>query len=123
MGRASYAWREVCVSALRESDPKKVIACIDDAITAIERRHAEWESNPGTPDELRLIRTTISGLEGLLKEKLGTHGGVDVRSSEARTSDPEEERIATEFDEHIKRLLLSLRSTPLYGKQIVHKSK
>ena len=123
MGRASYAWREVCVSALRESDPTKLIACIDDAISAIERRHAEWESNPGTPDELKLIRTTILGLESLLKEKLGTHGRVDVRRSEARTSDPGEELIATEFDGQIKRLLLSLRSTPLYGKQIIHKSK
>jgi hypothetical protein len=123
MGCARYAWPEVCVSALRESDPKKLIACIDYAITAIERRHAEWESNPGTPDELRDIRKTISHLESLLKEKLLTNGAVDVRRSAAKTSDPAEERIAAEFDGQIKQLPLSLRSTPLYGKQIIRKSK
>ncbi|HEX4919671.1 MAG TPA: hypothetical protein VFV92_02910, partial [Candidatus Bathyarchaeia archaeon] len=78
MERASYSWQEVCVSALRESDPKKLIACIEQAIIAIERRHAEWGSNPGTPDELRAIRKAISGLENLANEKLGTHGAVDI---------------------------------------------
>lgn len=75
---SSYGWREVCVSALRESDPKKLIACIEQAITAIERRYAEWGSNPGTPDELSAIRKAISGLESLANEKLGTHSAVDV---------------------------------------------
>ena len=69
MRRENYAWREVCALALRESDPKKLIAHLDDAITAIERRRAEWASSPGPPDELRDIRKTISSLERLLKEK------------------------------------------------------
>ena len=122
MQRESYAWREVCASALREYDPKKLITRIEHAIAAIERRYAEWASNPGTPDELRLIRETISRLEGLLQEKLLTNRSVDVRISAAPTADSAEKGIATEFDRHIKRLV-SLRSNPLHEKQVIHKSK
>ena len=122
MGPASYAWREVCASALRESDPKKLTARIEHAIAAIERRYAEWPSNPGTPEEMRLIRKTITGLKRLLQEKVLTNRSVDVRNSAARTSDPAVKAIATKFDGHIKRLVF-LRSTSLYGKENIHKSK
>ena len=81
MGHASYAWREVCASALRESDPKKLVACLERAITAIERRYAEWEISPGTSNELRAIRNTISGLETVLREKLSAHGEGDIPRS------------------------------------------
>ena len=122
MRRESYAWREVCALALRESNPKKLITRIESAIAAIERRYAEWASNPGTPNELRLIRQTISHLERLLQEKVLTNGSVDVRRSAAPTVASAEKDIATEFDRHIKRLV-SLRSNPCMEKQIIHKSK
>src|ERR1700726_526888 len=122
MRRESYAWLEVCALALRESNPQKLITRIESAIAAIERRYAEWASNPGTPDELRLIRQTISHLERLLQEKVLKNGSVDVRRSAAPTAASAKKDIATEFDRHIKRLV-SLRSTPLHEKQIIHKSK
>ena len=122
MQRANFAWREVCASALQESDPKKLIARIEHAIAAIERRYAEWSSNPGTPDELRLIRQTISHLERLLQEKLLTNRSVEVRMSAASTADSADECMATEFDRNIKRLVF-LRSNSLHGKQTIHKSK
>jgi hypothetical protein len=122
MGRASYAWRQVCESALRESDPKKLIASIERAITLFERRHAEWGSNPGTPDELSAIRRTIAGLERRLKEEFDTYGAVEVSRAAAGTSSRAKGSIAIESG-NVKRLLLVLRSTPLNGKQMIHKSK
>jgi hypothetical protein len=122
MQRANFAWREVCALALRESDPKKLIMRLEHAMAAIERRYAEWASNPGTPDELRLIRQTISHLERLLQDKVLTNGSVDVRRSAPPTADSAEKGIATEFDRHIKRLAF-LRSNSLHEKQIIHKSK
>jgi|ERR1700730_3295609 len=119
MRRESYAWREVCALALRESNSKKLIGGIESAIAAIERRYAEWAGNPGTPDELRLIRQTISHLETLLQDKVLKNSSVDVRSAAPTAAKKD---IATEFDRHIKRLV-SLRSNPLPEKQISHKSK
>lgn len=121
MGPASYAWREVCASALRESDPKELAARIERAMAAIERRYAEWPSNPGTPDEMRLIRKTISGLKRLLQESVLTNRSVGVRNSAARTSAPAVKAIATKLDGNIKRLVV-LRSPSVYGKQNIHKS-
>ena len=95
---------------------------IEHAMAAIEHRYAEWASNPGTPDELRLIRQTISDLERLLQENVLTNGSVDVRRSAAPTLDSAEKGIATEFDRHIKRLAF-LRSNSLHEKQAIHKSK
>jgi len=68
MGRTRYAWRKVYASALQEPDPKRRIARIKKATTALERRYAEWGSTPGTPAELRAIRKAISDLQRLLKE-------------------------------------------------------
>lgn len=122
MQRAKFAWREVCALALRESDPKKLITRIEHAIAAMERRYAEWPSNPGTPDELRLIRKTISRLQRLLQEKVLTDGSVEVRTSAAPTAGSANEGIAIEFERRIKRLVF-LRSNSLHGKQTIHKSK
>ena len=69
MGRTRYAWREVYVSALQESDPGKRIALIKKAATAMERRYAEWGSTPGTQAELKAIQKAISDLQDLLKPK------------------------------------------------------
>jgi hypothetical protein len=67
MRRTRYAWRDAYVAALRESDPMKLLARIQQATSAIEMRHAEWESNPGTPAELKAIQKAISTLRSLLK--------------------------------------------------------
>lgn len=117
MRRIRYAWRKGFVSALRESDPKKLIGCIEQAITAIERRRSEWGEYPGTPAELKAVQKAISALETLLKEKLLTYGAVDFRRAAAGTSDAGEDGVASEFEGQAKRLLLVLRSTPLYGKR------
>jgi translation initiation factor 2 beta subunit (eIF-2beta)/eIF-5 len=122
MQRANFAWREVCALALREADPEKLTMRIERAMAAIERRYAEWASNPGTPNELRLIRKTISHLERLVQKKVLTKPSVDVRISAARTAHSSDEGIATEFDRHIKQLV-SLRSTSSHQKQIRHKAK
>ena len=59
MGRVSHSWREPWASALAESDPSKVLGRIEYAIATIERRYAEWESDPGTPAELKAIQKAI----------------------------------------------------------------
>src|SRR5271169_2352634 len=75
MGRVPHSWREAYASALRESDPNKLIGRIEYAITAIERRYSEWGTDPGTPAELTAIQTCISALMRLMKQKqLGKHG-------------------------------------------------
>jgi len=77
MGRVPHSWREAYASALRESDPSKLIGRIEYAITAIERRYSEWGTEPGTPAELTAIQTCISALVRLMKQKqLGKHGAV-----------------------------------------------
>lgn len=63
MAPVQYSWLEACDLALKESDPKKIPNYIEFAITALERRHAEWGRNPGTSAELNAIRWTIVALE------------------------------------------------------------
>lgn len=63
MGPVRYSWLEACDLALKESDPKKIPSHIELAITALERRYAEWGRNPGTSVELNAIRWTIVALE------------------------------------------------------------
>lgn len=122
MARASYTWRDICLSALRESDPKKLVASTEQAITAIERRYADWGNTPGTPDELRAIRQVISDLERQLAEKLCAHIAVDVPKPPKGISTPQA-AVPGEFEGQARRLLLSLRSTTLYAKQVAPKSK
>jgi hypothetical protein len=69
MGRIPHSWQEAYALAFRESDPDKLIGRIEYALIAIERRHSEWESSPGTPAELRAIQKCISALQRLMKEK------------------------------------------------------
>jgi len=61
-------WREESAAAFAETDPCARVARIERAITAIEKRYAEWRSVPGKQRELRAIRRTIQGLSELLKE-------------------------------------------------------
>jgi hypothetical protein len=39
-------------------------------ITALERRFAEWGSDPGTPAELKALRKALSALQRLMNETL-----------------------------------------------------
>lgn len=71
-----HSWREACASALTESDPLKLLGCIEYALSALQRRYAEWDSDPCTSAELNSIRKTILALERHLKEKIGRGGGV-----------------------------------------------
>jgi hypothetical protein len=63
MGGTRYSWWKAYSSALRESNPKKLIARIEEAMIAVERRYAEWGDNPGTPAELEAIRKAIATLQ------------------------------------------------------------
>ena len=66
MGRARYSWHEAYTLALSESDSGRLPGRIQYGILAIERRYAEWGSNPGTPAELSAIQKAIVALEGKL---------------------------------------------------------
>ena len=58
-----------------------MLARILNTITALERRFAEWGSDPGTPAELKAMRKALSALERLMNETLAKEvesGGRDV---------------------------------------------
>ena len=74
MRRVPHSWREAYESALMESDPIKVIGRIEYAMYALERRYAEWATDPGTPAELAAIQKCISALARLTKQQMGTDG-------------------------------------------------
>ena len=59
---------------MTQTDPSKLIGCVEYAITAIERRYSEWGTNPGTEAELAAIHKCISALNRLMKqERPGRH--------------------------------------------------
>jgi hypothetical protein len=105
MGHVRHSWREACALALAESDPSKLPGRVEYAITALERRYAEWGSDPGTQAELNAIHRGISALEHLMNEKL-------VRSENAlpRNSGEISEEAHLGQLGHIRRLFLILRS-------------
>ena len=75
MRRVPHFWREAYELALMESDPIKAIGRIEYAMYALERRYAEWATDPGTPAELAAIQKCISALVRLTKQNhLGTDG-------------------------------------------------
>src|SRR5579864_8711760 len=67
--RVPHSWHEAYASALRESDPDKLIGRIEYAINAIERRYSEWTNAPGTPAELAAIQRCICALKRRMKEE------------------------------------------------------
>ena len=69
-----YFWREACADALAESDPNKLLAWLEYAITALEIRCAQWDTAPGTTAELNAIRETILALGRHTADKLGSAG-------------------------------------------------
>ena len=82
-----YSWREACADALAESDPNKLLACMEYAITALETRCAQWDTAPGTATELNAIRETILALRRHLEDKLGSDGtSASAEGSQKRQS-------------------------------------
>jgi hypothetical protein len=73
MGRAHYSWQKVYLTALRESDSWRLLARIEQATIALERRAAEWGTCPGTAAELKEIRKAIATLRKLLKRKTAAY--------------------------------------------------
>ena len=73
MGSVRDSWQEACAAALGESDPVRLVGRIESTITALERRYAEWGSDPGTPAELNTILKAISALECLINETLAKY--------------------------------------------------
>ena len=65
--RVRHSWNQAYVSALRESDPVELRGRIEYAISAIQRRHSEWGTKPGSAAELKAILKCISSLKRLLK--------------------------------------------------------
>src|SRR5205814_10436114 len=75
--RVLHSWHEAYASAMTQPDPRKLIACVEYAIRAIERRYSEWGTHPGTPAELAAIQKCISALDRLMKQKRhGRHEAV-----------------------------------------------
>lgn len=70
MGPVRDSWQEACAAALGESDPVRMLGRILSTITALERRFAEWGSDPGTPAELKAMRKALSALETRMNETL-----------------------------------------------------
>jgi hypothetical protein len=70
MGRVRYSWQKVYISALRDSDPRRVLARVEQATLVLEKRAAEWGARPGTRAELIEIRKAITTLRKLLKDKV-----------------------------------------------------
>lgn len=65
----SHAWHDAYVSALSESDPDRLIGRIEYAIIAIERRYAQWGTDPGTPAERKAVQKCISTLKRLMRQE------------------------------------------------------
>jgi hypothetical protein len=72
MGRVRYSWRKTCASALKESDQARLLGCIECVITALEKRYAEWGSDPGSQAELIAIQNAICALECLMNKTLAS---------------------------------------------------
>jgi len=108
MGRVRHSWREAFLSVLDESDPDKLPGRIEYAITALERRYAEWGSDPGTPAELTAIQKALSAFARLMDEDLARYVDPPLTAAQ-EISDATRHNLANELG-HIRRLFLVLRS-------------
>ena len=80
--RVAHSWHQAYISALRESDSGELIDRVEYAISAIERRYSEWETDPGSPAELAAIRKCIAILAQLMKrERLRVNDTVSTPST------------------------------------------
>jgi hypothetical protein len=57
-----YLWQRACSAALRQSDPRQLLSHLECAVTALEKRLAEWSDAPGTRAELCAIQESTSKL-------------------------------------------------------------
>ena len=108
MGRVNHCWRDACAAALAESDPENVVGRLQYAITALERRYAEWGSDPGTPAELNAIRQAVFALERRMKKKIEMNSA-GPPPTEGRISAETEPGVADALN-NVRRLLVVLRS-------------
>lgn len=108
MGRVPHFWREAFLSAIGETDPNKWMGRVEYAINALERRYADWGSDPGTPAELHAIQEAIRSLERLMEERLGKLGSTSQGTTQQITP-PTGHGVATELKE-VRRLFFVLRS-------------
>jgi len=106
MGPVRRSWREACAAALRESEPVRLLSRIESTITALERRYAEWGSDPGTAAELKAIQKALSALERLMNET-GVRGREASRIDGGEISDAAQHSLANELGR--VRLLLQHR--------------
>ena len=97
MGRARYSWQRLYASALRESDPRRLLARIEQATLALEKRAAEWGARPASSAELKEIRKAIATLRKLLKRKMAAYrvscldaGNASPRTGPRTSSNPKE---------------------------------
>ena len=65
-----YPWQQACRAVLRDPDSGPLVCRVEHAITALERRLAEWDDNPGTQAESEAIREAIFNLQTLLEDHL-----------------------------------------------------
>lgn len=108
LGRLRHSWREAFLSALDESDPHELPGRIEYAIITLERRYAEWGSDPGTSAELNAIQEALAALGRLMNEGLATHQDAPLRKGQ-EISNATRHNLASELG-HIRHLFLVLRS-------------
>jgi len=61
-----FLWQRACSAALRQSDPRQLLSLLECAVTALEKRLAEWSDAPGTRAELCAIQESTSKLNETL---------------------------------------------------------
>jgi len=83
MRRVPHFWRVAYELALTESDPSKLAGRIEYAIYALERRYAEWGTDPGTPAELAAIQKCVSALQRLMKQQHLDRPNADLSTAKA----------------------------------------
>jgi hypothetical protein len=108
LGRIRHSWRKAFLSALDESNPDELPGRIEYAITTLERRYAEWGSDPGTSAELNAIQEALSALGRLMHEELATYQDAPLRE-EQEISDATRRNLTSELG-HIRHLFLVLGS-------------
>ena len=58
----NYLWQHTCSAALVQSDPNQLLSYLESAVTALEKRLAEWSQAPGNQAELHAIQDFTSQL-------------------------------------------------------------
>ena len=93
--RMAHSWQAAYSLALRESDPSELDGRIEYAIGAIERRYSEWDTDPGSPAELKAIQKCISALKRLMKQEQTRRSQRNPCNSVSRNSGTTSLRLAS----------------------------